>query len=718
MRCLRGSEHRFPGVVGKAAETMVTPRAYGRLVRDFSKTIDLKLMDPVDAAQRLFKRDLRQRNSFNVKCPVHEERNGEALGFTLRPDGRVMISCASSKCPVHEDISAFNNWAAGKGIDPETWLRPSRHHGEETAYVNPDLREWQKLEDRTTRAMLQKLADEREGVSVDALWELGVVKNGTGYRYPIYDGNDLVDYRRIVKEDGKWKVLNRKGGRARLVVPEDLDLSEPTWFTAGEWDGLAGRDVGLQTVWTSGGEGWVPDATELRRFDGAEAYVAYDNDDAGRKGAAKLSKALRAIGARVRPVVWPAGTEGMDLRDWINDDNDPGELIGEETPAFSFSFLPRGSISTREEIKPTALFDLGGAIPALFYEDGYHSLFGESEGGKSWVAQAAVAEVLRDGGTALYADYEKSKNEVLDRFAALGVTDEEIARLAYVDANSLTRAELDAAVDSSPRFDLTIIDGLTSSMRQYGKKGREEDDVTDWYKMLPRRMSGCVVAIDHVTKPSKENGGSGGYAIGSQAKKSIVTGVSYEVVSVDVLARGRIGEVKLKVAKDARGYVNAKAGSDRVLVALAFDATEEGAMVVRVAEERGVGAANKVIEDAIDLMVRESFAGSQRTAERWLKEQLGLSMHRARAAYHEYVERGFLDEAQKTAFRPSAAGHKSASKPRSSSKINDSVMGESPSVDALNRRKARIPRPEGESTRRRRTATHPTRGTKPGWVRR
>jgi hypothetical protein len=38
-----------------------------------------------------------------------------------------------------------------------------------------------------------------------------------------------------------------------------------------------------------------------------------------------------------------------------------------------------------------------------------HVFNGETESGKSWLAQAATAEVLCNGGTALYLDFESTK---------------------------------------------------------------------------------------------------------------------------------------------------------------------------------------------------------------------------------------------------------------------------------------------------------------------
>jgi hypothetical protein len=64
----------------------------------------------------------------------------------------------------------------------------------------------------------------------------------------------------------------------------------------------------------------------------------------------------------------------------------------------------------------------------LLYRGRLHWLHGESESCKSWFAIAAAAEVLNDGGRALWVDYEDDERTVVARLRAVGATDDAIAQ--------------------------------------------------------------------------------------------------------------------------------------------------------------------------------------------------------------------------------------------------------------------------------------------------
>jgi hypothetical protein len=58
---------------------------------------------------------------------------------------------------------------------------------------------------------------------------------------------------------------------------------------------------------------------------------------------------------------------------------------------------------------------------AMFYPGHTHSVHGESESGKSWVALVAAVEVLSTGGWVWYLDYESDEFDVVGRMRALGM---------------------------------------------------------------------------------------------------------------------------------------------------------------------------------------------------------------------------------------------------------------------------------------------------------
>ena len=58
--------------------------------------------------------------------------------------------------------------------------------------------------------------------------------------------------------------------------------------------------------------------------------------------------------------------------------------------------------------------------PGLFYPGRIHSVAGETEAGKSWLALDAVAIELRAGRAAIYLDFEDTRGGIIGRLLAMG----------------------------------------------------------------------------------------------------------------------------------------------------------------------------------------------------------------------------------------------------------------------------------------------------------
>lgn len=218
----------------------------------------------------------------------------------------------------------------------------------------------------------------------------------------------------------------------------------------------------------------------------------------------------------------------------------------------------------------------------LLYPGRVHSFHGESESGKSWVAQIATAEVLLTGATVLYLDFESTADEVIARLLLLGASPQTIAeRLRYVQPAVSSDADPVAFSRLLGRsYALAVLDGVTESLGLYGASSNDGDDVTRWGRKLPRRIAretgAAVVAIDHVTKSED---GRGRFAIGSQAKLALLDGAAFTIEPKDV-APGQCGTFILRVGKDRAGQVRRHGGtfraSDRTqeIARIRFDSTD------------------------------------------------------------------------------------------------------------------------------------------------
>jgi len=204
------------------------------------------------------------------------------------------------------------------------------------------------------------------------------------------------------------------------------------------------------------------------------------------------------------------------------------------------------------EIKPELLRCAGGK--ALLYAANVTLLHGEPSAGKSWVAVEAVRQVMAEGRTVVFLDYEGSPRTMATRLREIGVRPEEVdERLRYFRPGGLPMHSVLRVVRSLEPA-LVIVDSNTRALYQLGL---DEDKAKEALKLLvelcrPLADAGAaVVVVDHVTK-AKE--GRGRWGRGSGAKLGEVdAGFNLEVIHP--FSKGRPGSSLLRVAKDRHGAV-------------------------------------------------------------------------------------------------------------------------------------------------------------------
>lgn len=240
---------------------------------------------------------------------------------------------------------------------------------------------------------------------------------------------------------------------------------------------------------------------------------------------------------------------------------------------------------------------------ALIYPGRIHSLSGESESLKSWVAMAAGAEVLADGGRFAYIDHEDHAGAFLERMTALGINRDTLNdpdRVRYVRPTEplssrdgrATIAAGDFAELAAWRPDLVIVDGVTEGMVSEGLEPLSNADVAEWFRLHLRPLSeagAAVVQLDHVTKSTETRGR---YALGAVAKLNSVDGAAYTVEMLQPLGRARSepveGLTRLHIAKDRPGHVRG-ATTGPIAADIAITAYPDGGVTVTVATSGGIG---------------------------------------------------------------------------------------------------------------------------------
>lgn len=230
----------------------------------------------------------------------------------------------------------------------------------------------------------------------------------------------------------------------------------------------------------------------------------------------------------------------------------------------------------------------------LIYPGLVHDLHGESESGKSLVAQAETATRLTHGDDVLYVDFESDAGQVVHRLLAMGATPTQItAHLTYVRPEASPYALVEApewAALLARTFTLAVLDGVTDALGMFGAATKENDDIAAWHRavprMLARRTGAAVVLVDHVVKNTDTRGR---FAIGGQAKMAAIDGASYSVEIIEPLGKGIKGVVALRIGKDRPGEIRAHCGAwrsgDRSQEAarITIDSTTPGHINVHVA---------------------------------------------------------------------------------------------------------------------------------------
>ena len=220
--------------------------------------------------------------------------------------------------------------------------------------------------------------------------------------------------------------------------------------------------------------------------------------------------------------------------------------------------------------QPTLLPRIDG--PCLLYPGKTHSLYGESESGKSLIMQAEAARLVNAGQQVAYLDFESNKGAVCARLIAMGARPEAIlAHFDYIRPEakpSASDAEHYAFQDllaGAPA--LAVIDGVTNAMELLAPPSRGGDPnerISGFSRLyadqIARRTGAAVVSIDHIPKPTGVGDHTARHAVGGQQKLNVITGASYRVKVLTAPKRGQIGRLSLIVTKDREGGVREHAG--------------------------------------------------------------------------------------------------------------------------------------------------------------
>lgn len=278
-------------------------------------------------------------------------------------------------------------------------------------------------------------------------------------------------------------------------------------------------------------------------------------------------------------------------------------------PLASWAPIDLGPYLDGTHVAPTATLLQRSDGLGLLYPRMTHSLHGESESGKSWVALWELSRLIKAEMSCAMVDFESDAGVVVSRLLLLGTPPALISKWFHY-----RRPERSPAGDEqelaawnllmAAAYVLVVLDGVTDAMGLFGKASKDNDDAAAFAKLLPRqiadRTGAAVLMIDHVTK---DKDGRGRFALGGQAKMASLTGAAYTVDVVSPLGEGMRGELELRVAKDRHGRIRGQAGpmrSDRTqaVARFIFDSSSPWAPVVGLEPQVDEEATAQAASDA------------------------------------------------------------------------------------------------------------------------
>ncbi|MEE6288630.1 hypothetical protein V2J52_13290 [Georgenia sp. MJ173] len=194
---------------------------------------------------------------------------------------------------------------------------------------------------------------------------------------------------------------------------------------------------------------------------------------------------------------------------------------------------------------------------AIFYAGQVNWIFGDPESGKTFVALAAVAEHLRDGGRGIVLDLDHNGiHATIQRLVMLGAPTDalrDLSRFRYVEPEDYEHLLAVVKDCRTWKPGVAVVDSIGELLPLFGASSNSPDDFTGVHSkvMKPLAMAGAsVLCIDHLAKNSESRAIG---ATGTAAKGRAIGGVSLRVKIADQFTPGRGGSCHLTINKDRHG---------------------------------------------------------------------------------------------------------------------------------------------------------------------
>lgn len=195
----------------------------------------------------------------------------------------------------------------------------------------------------------------------------------------------------------------------------------------------------------------------------------------------------------------------------------------------------------------------------LFYPGKTHSVVGESEAGKSWLALLTVYSEALTGHSTVFLDFEDDEHIHVSHLLAMGMDASLILKhfIYYRPDRPITRVDLVNLCETATGANARAIwlDGITEAMVLHNYDPLSNKDIASFNGRVinPLARQGFTpISLDHVVK-SGENRGR--YSLGGVHKLNAVSGAQYILENREPFGIGRTGRSTVRIAKDRPGQL-------------------------------------------------------------------------------------------------------------------------------------------------------------------
>lgn len=262
-----------------------------------------------------------------AKCPAHDDKS-PSLSVSLASDGKVLVKCFAG-CSFDSIVAALRLRACD--LFPGDQARPSTNRRTQSVKVSTARRADPSNAKRFAPSKIEAdfAAHQRDATPqrIDTLArKLAVTASaieavGVGFDDDVVIFPERNERGAIVGLLRRWPNGDKKirtGDSRGLTIPQGFqDRSGPVYVTEGASDCLAALSLGLRAIGRPNTDGGAAELVELLAAVPDEVIVIADNDEPGRRGAAKVAREIADGLGRSVSILSPPEAD-KDLRETLS----------------------------------------------------------------------------------------------------------------------------------------------------------------------------------------------------------------------------------------------------------------------------------------------------------------------------------------------------------------------------------------------------------------